>query len=85
MDEIDAPLDEANIDRFCDALKEFTQQSQFLIITHNKKTMTIADVLYGVTMERPGISQIISVKMTKPADTAALEEAAPARVDSYLH
>lgn len=80
LDEIDAPLDEANIDRFCDALKEFTQQSQFLIITHNKKTMTIADVLYGVTMERPGISQIISVKMTKPTDTAPLEEAESALV-----
>lgn len=78
LDEIDAPLDEANIDRFCDTLKEFTLQSQFLIITHNKKTMTITDVLYGVTMERPGISQIISVKMTKPTETAPLEEAEPA-------
>jgi chromosome segregation protein len=63
LDEIDAPLDEANIDRFLAVLNTFLDQSQFIIITHNRKTIAMGDSLYGVTMEEPGISKIVSVKV----------------------
>ncbi len=65
LDEIDAPLDELNVGRFVRLLKEFARGSQFIIVTHNKKTMSIGETLYGVTMEEPGISKLISVKMDK--------------------
>ncbi len=64
LDEVDAPLDEANIGRFNDIVREMAKISQFIIITHNKRTMEIADLLYGVTMEEPGISKLVSVRMT---------------------
>jgi chromosome segregation protein len=63
LDEVDAPLDDANIGRFTNLVKDMSQHSQFIVITHNKRTMQAADVLYGVTMEEPGISKIISVAM----------------------
>lgn len=63
LDEIDGQLDEANILRFTRMLKEFAKTSQFFVITHNKRTMEVANVLYGVTMEEPGISKIISVHL----------------------
>lgn len=66
LDEIDAPLDEANVDRFTKVLEEFLQLSQFILVTHNKKTITKADSLYGVTMEEPGLSKLISAKLTAP-------------------
>jgi chromosome segregation protein len=69
LDEIDAPLDEANVDRFTRVLEEFLSLSQFILVTHNKKTITKADSLYGVTMEEPGISKILSAKLTA-ADSA---------------
>ena len=62
LDEIDASLDDANLIRFTRLLKDFTSQTQFIIITHNKKTMEMSDILYGVTMEEFGISKLISVK-----------------------
>ncbi|MBI4727143.1 chromosome segregation protein SMC [candidate division TA06 bacterium] len=62
LDEIDAPLDDANIQRFCTMLKDFSAGTQFMVITHNKRTMEAADRLYGVTMEQPGISKLVSVK-----------------------
>ena len=65
LDEIDAALDEQNVGRFIRLLKEFTRSSQFVIVTHNKKTMTIGETLYGVTMEEPGISKLVSLKMNK--------------------
>jgi chromosome segregation protein len=61
LDEVDAPLDDANIDRFIEVLKRISQESQIILVTHNKRTMEISDILLGVTMEEPGISKIISV------------------------
>ena len=62
LDEVDAPLDEANIGRFTELIKDMAVQTQFIIITHSKKTMSIAPVMYGVTMQEPGVSKIVSVK-----------------------
>ncbi|MDP3597533.1 MAG: hypothetical protein Q8S75_11115, partial [Nitrospirota bacterium] len=63
LDEIDAPLDEENIGRFTSVLRELSASAQFMVITHNKRTMAIADSLFGVTMEEPGISKIVSVRL----------------------
>ena len=64
LDEVDAPLDDANIDRFNDMIKEMSRVSQFVLVTHNKKTMQAAEVLYGITMAEPGISKVVSVRMS---------------------
>ena len=63
LDEVDSPLDDANVDRFVTILRQFAPNSQFIVITHNKKTMEIADTLYGITMEEPGISKVVSVRL----------------------
>jgi chromosome segregation protein len=63
LDEIDAPLDDANTGRFLDLLRVMQAHTQFILITHNRMTMEIADRLYGVTMEEPGVSKLISVKL----------------------
>jgi chromosome segregation protein len=65
LDELDAPLDESNINRFIKILQRFVQQSQFIVITHNKRTISVADVLYGVTMEERGVSRVVSMRLQK--------------------
>jgi chromosome segregation protein len=65
LDEVDAPLDEANVGRFCDLVRELSQRTQFIIITHNKRTMEIADRLYGVTMQQRGVSKLVSVNLRR--------------------
>ena len=75
LDEVDAPLDDANIDRFAEMVREMSEISQFIIITHSKRTMANAQTMYGVTMEQPGVSKIVSVRMTDcqpPGETAAV-------------
>ena len=62
LDEVDAPLDEANIDRFTSLLVELSEETQFILITHNKRTMETAQALYGVTQEEPGVSKLVSVR-----------------------
>lgn len=63
LDEVDAPLDQSNVGRFTALLREFTDKTQFLVITHNNGTMQSADVLYGVTMQKPGVSTVMSVRL----------------------
>lgn len=65
LDEVDAPLDDANIGRFNELIGEMAEKSQFIFITHNKRTMEIAETLYGVTMEEPGVSKLVSVRMNE--------------------
>ncbi|MGN1077860.1 MAG: chromosome segregation protein SMC, partial [Candidatus Gallimonas sp.] len=65
LDEIEAALDEANVDRFAKYLKKFSKDTQFIVITHRKPTMNQADVLFGVTMEEKGVSKIVSVKLSE--------------------
>jgi chromosome segregation protein len=70
LDELDAPLDESNINRFTAVLKRFLDHSQFVVITHNKRTISMADVLYGVTMQERGVSKIVSVRFNKEEGAA---------------
>ena len=88
LDELDAPLDESNINRFIKILKRFQEQSQFVVITHNKRTISIADVLYGVTMEERGVSKFVSMRLQKNeahasrSNGAASEESVPSIAES---
>ena len=75
FDEVDAPLDDANVRRFAAALRQFTSDTQFLVVTHNKRTMEAADYLYGITMEEPGLSKMVSVRL-EDAESEELEPAA---------
>ena len=87
LDEMDAALDESNINRFIKVLDRFVAQSQFVIITHNKRTIAKADILYGVTMEERGISKLVGMRLTKPqaqVEVTSGAEAAPPRQTS-LH
>jgi chromosome segregation protein len=80
LDEVDAPLDEANIGRFAEAIRSMTNHTQFIVITHSKRTMEIADVLYGVTMEKPGISTLVSVELRQGSQKRASEPRGEAQV-----
>ncbi|NGP89002.1 chromosome segregation protein SMC [Fodinibius halophilus] len=68
LDEVDAPLDDANIERFSAMIKQFSEDTQFIIITHNKKTMSKAEMMYGVTMPETGVSQLVGVKLDEVAE-----------------
>ena len=85
LDEVDAPLDDANVGRYCELIREMTDKSQFILITHIKKTMQLVDVLHGVTMGEPGVSRLVSVKVSEaianqklPVKTARTASAAVA-------
>jgi chromosome segregation protein len=76
LDEVDAPLDEANVARYNEAIRAMTDQSQFIVITHIKTTMQSVDLLYGVTMGEPGVSRVVSVKVNERAQPRAEQHAA---------
>lgn len=78
LDEIDAPLDDANIGRFTGMLEQFLEYSQFLIITHNKRTISVADTIYGTTMQEKGVSRLVSMRFNKATGKA---EAAPGEAE----
>ena len=80
LDEVDAPLDDANIHRFLRVLRELTTQTQFLVITHNRRTMEAADILYGVTMEEPGLSKLVSVNLSAAVAATTPPREQPATV-----
>ena len=67
LDEVDAPLDESNVDRFTRMIQAMSRHTQFILITHSKRTMEIARVMYGVTMEEAGVSKLVSVRFDEPA------------------
>jgi chromosome segregation protein len=71
LDEVDAPLDDANVGRYNELVKEMSTTSQFILITHNKRTMEMVDTLYGVTMEEPGVSKLVSVRLADRSQSAA--------------
>ena len=82
LDEVDAALDEANIDRFVDVLKQFMQSTQFIVITHSKRTMTCSDTLYGVTMQESGVSKRVSVRFEDVSEDGHIH---PAALASGMH
>src|SRR5207302_11409876 len=72
LDEVDAPLDEANIGRFNQLVRDMATTSQFVLITHNRRTMEVADTLYGITMERAGISKVVAVRLREAAKATSI-------------
>jgi len=78
LDEVDAPLDEANVGRFNKMLADMCGQTQFIVVTHNRKTMEMGSVLYGVTMQEPGVSKLVSVKWEEAVEVAAPKAASNA-------
>jgi len=77
LDEVDAALDDANIERYTSMLTEFAETTQFIMITHRKRTMTVADVIYGVTMEQPGVSKRISVRFDDVSEDGEITSTSP--------
>jgi chromosome segregation protein len=71
LDEIDAPLDDANIDRFTKIIRDFSKETQFIVVTHNKRTMEAADTLYGVTMQEEGVSKLVGVRFNEELSTVS--------------
>jgi len=71
LDEVDAPLDDVNVARFCDIVKEMADKVQFVFITHNKVTMEMARQLTGVTMQEPGVSRLVAVDLDEAVKMAA--------------
>jgi chromosome segregation protein len=78
LDEVDAPLDEANVGRFTQMIREMSGGTQFIVVTHNRRTMEMASVLYGVTMQEPGVSKLVSVRWDEPAEQRVVAAAANA-------
>ncbi len=76
LDEVDAPLDDANIDRFTRILRKFSNNTQFIVVTHNKRTMEAANALYGITMEEEGVSKIVTVRFNQSGTAASAALAA---------
>lgn len=77
LDEVDAALDEANVDRYCNVVRSFTDRSHFIVITHNKRTMSEADRLYGITMQERGVSKRVTVKVDEVHDDGSIRKPAP--------
>jgi chromosome segregation protein len=67
LDEVDAPLDDSNIDRYTRIIRKFSDNTQFIVVTHNKRTMEAANALYGITMEEEGVSKIVTVRFNEEA------------------
>jgi chromosome segregation protein len=82
LDEVDAPFDEANIDRFISVLTDFLKSSKFVIVTHSKKTMTAADTIYGVTMQESGVSKRVSVRFEDVSEDGHISEEALRREEA---
>ncbi|MBT8131869.1 MAG: hypothetical protein KJO35_06350, partial [Gammaproteobacteria bacterium] len=72
LDEVDAPLDDANVGRFCKLVQEMSETVQFVVITHNKATMEMANQLMGVTMQEPGVSRLVAVDVDEAVQMAAM-------------
>ena len=71
MDEVDAPLDDANVERMLRLIRGFAGETQFLVVTHNRRTMEMADIIYGVTFDVPGITKVISMNLQDADERAA--------------
>jgi len=82
LDEVDAALDEANVGRFCSTLDIFAQQSRFIVITHNKRTMQATDKLFGVTMQERGVSKRVEVRFDQVGEDGAIDSSAPAEPEN---
>ncbi|MEL6616901.1 MAG: AAA family ATPase [Bacteroidota bacterium] len=77
LDEVDAPLDDANIGRFMQLIRRFSDRTQFILVTHNKLTMEAADRMYGVTMPTPGVSRLVGVRFDEASGDGASAEGEP--------